>query len=264
MSVGLSITILFCLFAIIIIPGWAFLSLTHIGQKWPALQRWILVTAISLSFFPVLFYFARFLLPDLHIGRNKLILMLVLFIGLIFVSQLKTWKTRIVFSKLEWVALLVFFGTIFIRLLLAYRYPYPAWSDSLHHTLITHLTALNGQLPYSLEPYEPSILNMYHLGLYSISGTVQILSGAPAHTALLWTAQFINGLAGIGVYFVLDKLIGRKAAIIGALTVGFLLIPTQLVFLIGDGIHSWAVKQSCWLHGCLSGKQFVLLAKVLI
>jgi len=221
MSVGLVITLLLCLFAIIFIPGWAFLSLTRIGRKWPALQQWILATAISLSFLPVLFYFARFLLPNLHIGRNKIILMLVLFIGLIFVGQWRIWKTRIVFTKLEWVALLVFLGTIFIRLLLAYRYPYPAWSDSLHHTLITQLTALTGQLPYSLAPYEPSILNMYHLGLYSISGTVQILSGAPAHTALLWTVQFINGLAGIGVYFVLDRLIGPKAGIIGALTVGF-------------------------------------------
>lgn len=221
MSVGLVITILFCLFAIFFIPGWAFLSLTHVGQKWPALQRWILATAISLSFPPVVFYFARFLLPDLHIGRNKLILMLVLFIGLIFVRQWKTWKTRIIISNLEWVALLVLIGTIFIRLLLAFRYPYPAWSDSLHHTLITQLTALNGQLPYSLSPYEPSLLNMYHLGLYSLSGTLQILSGAPAHTALLWTVQFMNGLAGIGVYFVLDRLIGRKAGIIGALTVGF-------------------------------------------
>lgn len=213
-------TILLWLFAIFFIPGWAFISVFRIGDNWPSLHRWIFAIALSIAFFPILFYFSRLLLPDLHIGRNKLVLMFLVFIGLIFSGQWKRWKNQFAFNQLELIALVVFIVTIFVRFSLAYRYPFPAWSDSLHHTLITQLTALNGQLPYSLAPYEPSVLNMYHLGLYSLTGTLQILSGMAAHTALLWTAQLMNGLCGIGIYFVLDRLVGRRAGIIGALVVG--------------------------------------------
>src|SRR3990172_3892808 len=162
-------TILLWLFAIFFIPGWAFISVFRIGDNWPSLHRWIFAIALSIAFFPILFYFSRLLLPDLHIGRNKLVLMFLVFIGLIFSGQWKRWKNQFAFNQLELIALVVFIVTIFVRFSLAYRYPFPAWSDSLHHTLITQLTALNGQLPYSLAPYEPSVLNMYHLGLYSLT-----------------------------------------------------------------------------------------------
>lgn len=203
------------------LPGWAFLSATRLWEKYSTLQRWILATAISIAFFPVLFYFTRELAPAVHIGKNKLIILFVLCFVLIAIFQRKSWKAQFSFKGLEWLAIGIFTATIFVRVALAVEYPIPAWSDSLHHALITQLTAQNGQLPYTLQPYEPAVLNMYHLGLYALTGPLQILSGVPAHTALLWTAQLLNGLCGIGVYFFLDRMIGRKAAIIGALAVGF-------------------------------------------
>lgn len=209
------------LLAMILLPGWTFLSITRLWEKYSVLQRWILAIGISIAFFPVLFYFAREFFPGLHIGKNKLIALFLLSLVLIIFYQRKNWKEQFTFSGLEWLGIAIFTGTIFIRLSLAIQYPIPAWSDSLHHTLLTQLTAQIGQLPHTLEPYEPVVLNMYHLGLYSLSGSLQILSGVPAHTALLWTAQLLNGLCGIGIYFFLDRMIGRKAAIIGALTVGF-------------------------------------------
>lgn len=207
--------------AMMFLPGWAFLSVTRLWEKYSTLQRWIMAIAISIAFFPVLFYFARELFPSIHIGKNKLIIFFILCFGLIAFFQRKSWKAQFSFKGLEWLAMGIFAATITIRFALAVEYPIPAWSDSLHHVLITQLTAQNGQLPYTLQPYEPAVLNMYHLGLYALTGPLQILSGVPAHTALLWTAQLLNGLCGIGVYFFLDRMIGRKAAIIGALTVGF-------------------------------------------
>lgn len=221
MEIETIIEMLFWMVAIYLLPGWAFLSFTRFWQKFSPLQRWILAIAISIAFFPLLFYFSRELLPELHIGRNKLMLMFLLLLGLIIYFQRKDWRKQFAFSGLEWLGIGIFAGTILIRFSLAYRFPVPAWSDSLHHTLITQLTALHGQLPYTLDPYEPSQLNMYHLGLYSLTGSLQILSGMPAHSALLWTAQLLNGLCGIGIYFLLDRMVGRKAAIIGALVVGF-------------------------------------------
>lgn len=207
--------------AIFFLPGWAFLSMTQLWKKWDTLQRWVIAVGISTAFFPVLFYFTRELLPAMHLGRNKLIVLFVVCIAVIVFFQRHHWKSQFSFDRLECLAISIFIATIFIRLLLAVRYPFPAWSDSLHHTLITQLTANNGQLPYTLEPYEPVLLNMYHLGLYAITGPLQILTGIPAYSALVWTAQFLNGLCGLGVYLVLDRLIGRRAGIIGALVVGF-------------------------------------------
>lgn len=105
---------------------------------------------------------------------------------------------------------------------MAHLRPYPAWSDSLHHTYLTLLTAAHGQLPFTLEPYEPTPLNMYHLGLYALTGPTMLLSGAPAHSALLWMAQVLNGLCGLGVYWVVDRLAGRRGAVLAAAVVGLL------------------------------------------
>jgi len=220
-EIGTIIKMLLWMLVLYLIPGWAFLSVTKLWQRVAVLQRWILAIGISIAFFPILFYFSRAVLPGLHIGRNKLILLFILLFAVIAWFQRKDWRSQFGLKGLEWLGLAIFAGTLLVRFSLAYRFPIPAWSDSLHHTLITQLTALNGQLPYTLEPYEPAVFNMYHLGLYSLSGTLQILSGAPAHRALLWTAQLLNGLCGIGIYLFLDRLVGRRAAVIGAMAVGF-------------------------------------------
>jgi hypothetical protein len=132
----------------------------------------------------------------------------------------RNWREQLTFARLEWVALAVFAMTVFTRLWMVGGNGYPAWTDSLHHVLLTDLTASQGQLPVSMEPYLPIPLDRYHLGLYSLSGTVQWLTQVPSHTALLLTAQVLNGLCGLGVYLVLDRRVGRLGAILGALVVG--------------------------------------------
>jgi hypothetical protein len=61
---------------------------------------------------------------------------------------------------------------------------------------------------------------MYHLGLYSLTGSLKILSGLPATTSFLWFSQLLNGLCGLGVYLFLDRKIGRKGALIGLIAIG--------------------------------------------
>ena len=113
------------------------------------------------------------------------------------------------FDSLEWIALAVMGMTLFTRFWIIRDQPYPAWTDSLHHAILTQLTAEWGRLPATMEPYFPVSLGEYHLGLYALSGTVEMLARVPAHTALLWTAQALNGLCGLGVFLVLDRLSGR-------------------------------------------------------
>ncbi len=204
----------------LIIPGWFLLSISGYWKKWTPLQRWILTICLSISFYPVLFYFSREVFPSMHLGKNKLILLLGIFFIVIVIRNYKNFKEHVQFDKYELIAIGVIFLTLLTRFLILSNHPYPAWTDSLHHTLLTKLVAMNGQLPYSLEPYEPVNLSMYHLGLYSITGTFSMLTNFPAHTSLQWISQVFNGLCGIGIYLFLDKYVNRKAAIVGLIVAG--------------------------------------------
>ncbi len=214
------ISLVLVLAAMFLLPGSAVLVLSRAGQHWKGLQQYIVAVGLSLSFFPILFYGTRFLFPAARLGSNILWLILALSLGVTIwgIWQQKVFSLRL--DRLEWAAVAVLVLTLLSRFWFANVHPFPAWSDSLHHTLLTDLTAVNGRLPHTLEPYFPNRLGMYHLGLYALSGTAQMLTSAPAYSALLWTAQFLNGLCGLGIYFVLDRYAGRTGAIVGLAVAG--------------------------------------------
>jgi hypothetical protein len=218
---------------VLTIPGWAALSLSNLWPRWSVLQRWIVAVGLSIAFYPVLLYALRFLVPSLTLGPYK---MGTLLLGLAVVIAWRMhghWREQFALERLEWIAVAVFGMTLFTRFWIIHHHPYPAWSDSLHHAILTRLTAGQGQLPETMESYFPVPLGQYHLGLYSLSATVQWLSQAPAHTALLWTAQALNGLCGLGVYLALDRKVGRVGAVVGAVTVG--LMSHQPAFYVNWG-----------------------------
>jgi len=207
------------------LPGWALLALSHLGRDWSALRRWCVAIGLSLSMYPALFYWARWVAPSFTLGPLKLWALLIM------CAVLAVWEWRAApaaawqFDRSQVFALVILGATLFTRFWIIRDHPYPAWSDSLHHVLLTQLTAATGQLPPSLEPYMPIPLDMYHLGLYALSGTAQMLSGAPAHTALLWMAQVLNGLCGMGLYLALEWHGGgtpaaRLSGAVGAAVVG--------------------------------------------
>lgn len=215
---------------LLLLPGWAVLSITQLWKRFTTLQRWIMAAGISIAFYPVLFYGVRAVLPQFQIGPNKLWAFILICLLVIIWQLRKSWKEQFAFEKTEYWGILIFAITLLIRFWMAHQQPYPAWSDSVHHTLLTQLTATTGRLPFTLEPYEPVALDMYHLGLYSLSGPLTSMAQIPAHSGLLWMAQALNGLCGLGIYLLLDRKVGRQAAIIGAAVAGiFCLQPAWYV-----------------------------------
>jgi len=234
-------------FAVIFLtPGWMLLAVTNQWRRWNGLQRWILAVGLSIAFYPVLFYLLR-PLSFLTVGPYKLAILLLALAVFTLWRLRHEWRHFFDLNSLEWLAVAVFALTLFTRFWIIREHPYPAWSDSLHHTLLTQLTAEQGHLPYSLEPYEPVPLNMYHLGLYALSATVQWLVRVPSHTAILWTSQLLNALCGLGVYLVLDRKVGRPGAITGAVVVG--LLSHQPAFYVNWGRFTQISSQTIMLIG---------------
>ena len=216
------IRLIVVLIGMLTLPGWAILTINGSWRQWKGLQRWIVAVGMSVAFYPVFLYAIRFAIPFLTVGPYKMGALLLACAAVIGWRMCGHWKEQFTFDRLEWVVIGIFGMTLFTRFWIIRDHPYPAWSDSLHHTLLTQLTAVQGHLPFDMEPYFPIPLGQYHLGLYSLSATVQWLAQVPAHTALLWTSQMLNGLCGMGVYLVLDRKVGRVGAVVGAAVVGLL------------------------------------------
>lgn len=208
------------LLAVILIPGWAILAASGIWRIWRGLERWIVAAGLGVAFYPLLFYGLRLLLPALTLGPYKMSALLALGLGLIVWRLRHDWREQVRFSWQEWAAIAVVTVTLGTRWRVAMQHPYPAWTDSLHHVLLTKLAATQGRLPATLEPYFPIPLDMYHLGLHGMAAVIMWLAQIPAHTALLWTAQTLNGLCGLGVYLVLSRSGARTGALLAAAVVG--------------------------------------------
>lgn len=218
------IKIILIILSLLLIPGWAFLAVTGLWRGYKDVQRWFMALIIGVAFYPILYYMARTLTPNLRIGETKLTVLLILMMGLIAWFMRTSWREQFKIGNWGWIVIGVLIATLFSRLTLAHQYPYLVNGDPLHHTLITEITSVTGQLPRTLEPYDSAILDQYHLGLYSLTATLKLLAGIPADKALLWMAQFLNGLCGVGVFLVLDRKISRFSAIIGMVTAGLLYV----------------------------------------
>jgi hypothetical protein len=245
---GLELRVLAALGAVLLLPGAALVALAPLGDGWSRLSRLALAVALSIAFFPVLFT----LTPWLRWGPLPLAALLAAAAGVLLWQLWRSPPSLVRPDALGWATGLLLLLILATRWWMAYHYPYPAWTDSLHHTLLTQLTLEQGRLPTSLEPYFPVPLTMYHLGLYSLAAPVGWLAQAPPHTALLWTAQTLNGLGALGVYLVLARRATRLAALVGMAAMG--LWSFQPAFYVNWGrftqIASQTILPVAWLLTC--------------
>ncbi|MCB0047497.1 MAG: hypothetical protein KDD92_18885 [Caldilineaceae bacterium] len=214
--------------AMFFLPGAALLTLTGAWRRWKGLQRGIMAVGLSIAFYPVFFYSVRFWLPGAAIHGGVLAALLLAAAFAVAWGMQQYGVALFAVHGLEWIALGVFALTALSRFWFALDYPFPAWSDSLHHVMLTEITAQQGRLPVSLEPYYPVDISMYHMGLYALSAAAMQLARVPAPDALLWTAQFLNAACGLGVYLVLDRYAGRPGAIVGAAVAGLFSVQPAL------------------------------------
>lgn len=221
---------LLVILAIVLIPGWVIISFSNYWRKWETLQRWFLALCFGIAFWPILYYITRSIFPSLRIGSNKLVVILVFLLVLAVFNLRKNWKEQFLFGDKVWVIIGILLITLSTRLIIAYKFPYLAGDDSLHHTIITNLVATTGKLPYTLLPFDSANLNHYHLGLYALTGPLQLLAGIEPDQSLSWFSQFLNGICGVGVFLFLDRKVSRQAAIFGMLSVGlFSVFPSWFV-----------------------------------
>ena len=221
---------LFVILTLILIPGWGIISIANYWRKWNTLQRWFLASAVSIAFWPILFYSTRFVFPSLRLGINKIVVILFFFIAIIVINLRKNWKEQFSFGDKAGIIAGILLLTLSTRLIIAFQYPFLAGDDSLHHSILTNIVATTGKLPYTMLPFDSANLNHYHLGLYAMTGPLQMLAGIKPDQALLWFSQFLNGLCGVGVFLFLDRKVSRQAGFIGMLSAGlFSVFPSWFV-----------------------------------
>lgn len=221
---------LITIFIMLLVPGWAILAGTGLWRRFEALERWILAIGLGIAFYPVLYYLVRALLPSLRMGQNKLIVLLAALFLFTAWCLRRDWRDQFKLGKYAGAFLFILAATLLTRFWLAHNYPYPAWTDSLHHILITDLVGTTGKLPFDLQPYALTNLDQYHLGLYALTGSLQVLAEIPAHQALLWMTQTINGLCGLGVFLFLSRRVSPLAGLAGMAVVGLFSFQPALYF----------------------------------
>jgi hypothetical protein len=98
---------------------------------------------------------------------------------------------------------------------------FPAWVDSVHHTLIVRLFLENGGVPKTFEPYMP-VPFYYHYAFHAVTAAFAFLSRAEPAQAVLWLGQVFNALVSVSIYRLVRAVWGdRRRAVLAALLAGF-------------------------------------------
>ena len=92
----------------------------------------------------------------------------------------------------------------------------PMFGDSLHHTMIVRLFALQEGLPRNWRPFAELSSFSYHFGLHAGAASLAALAGIPSPRALIVTGQALMLLQALTAYALVAGLSGRRWAGVGA------------------------------------------------
>ncbi len=119
----------------------------------------------------------------------------------------------------------VFALSLAVRFLMIRETPFPAWSDSYHHTIISQMIAEEGLIPQSYQPYMPVEPFAYHFGFHSTVAFFHWITGMGLPEAVLAVGQILNALAALSIYLLTHYLTkDRWAAFVSALIAGLISI----------------------------------------
>jgi hypothetical protein len=121
------------------------------------------------------------------------------------------------------VLVLIFCGTLAVRLIMVRDLATPAWVDSVHHALITRLIMETGAYPSSYLPYLDISPSAYHPGFHSIAAIFTWLSKLDLAQSLLILGQVLNALSIFTVYLFTKILTGKSTpGLFAAIITGFI------------------------------------------
>ena len=193
-----------------LLPGWALLA-----WLWPGWDELVwsvklgLGSGVSLAIYPLLLLWTD--LVGLHLG--PVYARLPALAGLAALG----WRSRKMVQNIRprllpvrlpdglakrWpdLALLALIALVFLVRFWGVRgLDAPMWGDSYQHSLITQLLIDHHGLFDSWEPYAELQSLTYHFGFHSLAAVFAWIKRLPAHLAVLWSGQILNGLAVISL-----------------------------------------------------------------
>ena len=180
------------------------------GKDFPSLAADTLALSVSLTALAALGTF----ITNIHLSSLALaviyaLLALTALTGWLLRTQVEEWQQP--WKNWKGIArprpfptaavLTVLLGVLLIawRLYQARALAFPAWVDSIHHTLITRVILEQGRLPNDLLPYLPVPL-FYHFGFHSLAAVFTALTHLEPDQSVLLLGQVLNAAVSLAVY----------------------------------------------------------------
>ncbi len=226
------------------LPGWLLLDFSGFRQNFDFGSQVGIAIGLSLALVPLLMVWTT----TLHIPWSRdAVLFVAGFLLVIFLVRLiyrfvtsrktqpdrsgnggdihKSWQVivkKYIFSS-SLGLILVFLGTLAVRLIMVRDLATPAWVDAIHHALITRLILLTGTYPATYQPYLNISSTVYHPGFHSIAASFVWLTNLDLPKALLILGQVLNALSVFTVYLFTKTLTrSAPAGLFAAIITGFL------------------------------------------
>lgn len=199
-SLNLTANQIFTALALLALPGAVWLAFTRRGGTLPV--RLADAVGLSISFNALawlLSYFLKFDFTFATLHWVIIFLFSLLIIGWIY--HLIRFKPRFspasVLAALA--ALIILALGVWWRIEQAKTLIFPAWVDSVHHSLIVRVLQEQGHLVGTLRPYM-AVPFAYHYSFHALTAMAATLTGLNPSDSILWFGQVINALIGLSVY----------------------------------------------------------------
>jgi hypothetical protein len=212
--------LIFPLLFVLWLPGWLLLDFSGLRRRFDFGEQTALSLGISLSLIPIIMLWTT-LFNINWTGSGVLfvagLLVALLIFRLIYLNILRKNNSNNYHNPSEeqqppphyerwfrfalpFILILIFLGTLTIRMVMVRDLATPAWVDSVHHALITQQIISLGSYPSNYSPYWDFNPAEYHPGFHSIAATFTWISNLSIDQSLLIFGQVLNALAVFSVY----------------------------------------------------------------
>ncbi len=232
------------LIVVLWLPGWLLLEFSGLRQHYDFGEQIALAGGLSLAIIPVLMLWTTVLKltwtrQAVYFAAGFLVAVLI---ARLIINAIKSRSRRSPLAatqpgepstapdpKLSHATLyalalsLVFLVALAVRLVMVRDLATPAWVDSVHHALITHLILEDGAFPATYQPFLDFSPANYHPGFHSIAALFTWLSRLDLAGSLLILGQVLNAFSVFTVYLFTKSLTRSSlAGLFAAIITGFL------------------------------------------